>query len=344
MPQARRRRTLQNMSITTETELVPIPELAASIGLEPDEVLMYGQHAAKIELSALDRLRDEPDGKLICVTAMTPTKAGRGQDDDRDLAGRGARPRSASARCSACASRRSGRCSGSRAAAPAADARRSSPMEQINLHFTGDIHAIGAANNLLAAMVDVAPPARQRARPRPALDHLAALPRHGRPRAAPGRGRPRRPRERLSARDRLRHHRRLGGDGDRRRLARPRRPARAARRDHRRLDLRGRAGDRRAARRRRARWRCSSRTRSSRTSCRRSRASRRSSTAGRSRTSPTATTRSSPTGSASSSRDYVVTESGFGADMGFEKFVDIVCRARRLRAERRRPRRDRRRR
>ena len=69
------------------------------------------------------------------------------------------------------------------------------------------------------------------------------------------------------------------------------------------------------------------RRRSSRTSCRRSRASRRSSTAGRSPTSRTATTRSSPTGSALKLGDYVVTESGFGADMGMEKFFNIVCRA-----------------
>ena len=67
------------------------------------------------------------------------------------------------------------------------------PMEQINLHFTGDIHAIGAANNLLAAIDRRPPAARERARARPALDHLAPVPRHGRPRAAAGRDRARRP-------------------------------------------------------------------------------------------------------------------------------------------------------
>ena len=57
----------------------PILSIAQELGLEPDEVLPYGHHAAKIELSALDRLADEPDGKLICVTSVTPTKAGEGK-------------------------------------------------------------------------------------------------------------------------------------------------------------------------------------------------------------------------------------------------------------------------
>ena len=97
-------------------------------------------------------------------------------------------------------------------------------------------------------------------------------------------------------------------------------------RDHGRPDLRGRARHRRATSRPRARWRWSSRTRSSRTSCRPSRASPHSSTAARSRTSRTATTRSSPTASGSSSASTSITESGFASDMGMEKFFDITCR------------------
>ena len=86
-----------------------------------------------------------------------------------------------------------------------------------------------------------APAARERARHRSAHRLVAALRRHQRPRAARHRRRPRRPRERLSAPDGLGHHRSFRGDGDRRRRARPVRPARAARRDHRRLDVRGRS-------------------------------------------------------------------------------------------------------
>ena len=151
----------------------------------------------------------------------------RGQDDDCGLAHAGACGASGGALSSACASPRSGPVFGIKGGAAGGGYAQVVPMEEINLHFTGDLHAIGAANNLLAAMHRGAPAARERARHRPAADHLAALPRHQRPRAARGRRRARRQGERLPARDRLRHHRRLGGDGDRRRRARPRRPPRA---------------------------------------------------------------------------------------------------------------------
>ena len=126
------------------------------------------------------------------------------------------------------------------------------PMEDLNLHFTGDIHAIGAANNLLAAMIDASILHGNPHQHRRAADPVAARGRHERPRAARHRDRPRRPRQRLPARDRLRHHRGLRGDGDHRGRARPPGPAPAARPDHRRLLLRRRqAGHRRGPPRRR---------------------------------------------------------------------------------------------
>ena len=67
------------METTPRGQLEPIDAIAADLGLEPDELLLYGRYAAKIELSALDRLADAPDGKLIAVTAITPTKAGEGK-------------------------------------------------------------------------------------------------------------------------------------------------------------------------------------------------------------------------------------------------------------------------
>ena len=103
------------------------------------------------------------------------------------------------------------------------------PMEDLNLHFTGDIHAIGAANNLLAAMLDASILHGNPHKIDAAARRLAPRARHERPRAAQHRDRPRRARQRLPARVRLRHHRRLRGDGDPRRLARPAGPARAAR-------------------------------------------------------------------------------------------------------------------
>ena len=213
----------------------------AEIGLDDDEIELYGRYKAKVDLVGARPPR-RPAGRRssIGVTAITPTKAGEGKTTTVGRRSRRASARSASARCSACARRRSARCSGSRAARPAAATRRSSRWRTLNLHFTGDIHAIGAANNLLSAMLEAHILHGNELGDRPADGQLAPLRRHERPRAARRRDRPRRPRERLRPRDRLRHHRRLRGDGDRRGRARPLRPAQAARRDHRRA-TRGRA-------------------------------------------------------------------------------------------------------
>ena len=228
-------------------ELRPVLEFAEELGLDAEELQPYGRYAAKIELTALDRLADAPAGQLVCVTSVTPTKAGEGKTTTAislvDGLGRiGERPMLALREPSL------GPVFGIKGGGTGGGRAQLAPMELINLHFTGDIHAIGAANNLLAADRRVAPAARQRARAGPALGHVAPLPRHGRSRAAKDRRRARRPRERRAAGDRLRHHGSVRGDGDRCGRARPRRPARAARRDHGRHDFRGRAGDSRAAR------------------------------------------------------------------------------------------------
>ena len=196
--------------------------------------------------SVLERLADRPNGKLIGVTAITPTKAGEGKTTTavgltQGLGKIGKSPvlclREASL----------GPVFGIKGGAAGGGYSQVVPMEDLNLHFTGDIHAIGAANNLLSAMLEAHILHGNDARDRPADGQLAALRGHERPRPARRRDRPRRPRERLRPRDRLRHHRRLGGDGDHRGRARPLRPAQAARRDHRRLHVGGRAGHRRAA-------------------------------------------------------------------------------------------------
>jgi len=142
-----------SLEIAQQAELRPIAEIAAAAGLEPDEVDLYGKYKAKIDLSVLDRLADKPDGKLVNVTAITPTKAGEGKTTTavsltEGLGAIGRRPvlclREASL----------GPVFGIKGGAAGAGYAQVVPMEDLNLHFTGDIHAIGAANNLLAAMLE----------------------------------------------------------------------------------------------------------------------------------------------------------------------------------------------
>ena len=142
-----------SLEIAQQAQLRPIADIAAAAGLEPDEVDLYGQYKAKIDLSVLDRLADKPDAKLIDVTAITPTKAGEGKTTTavsltQGLGFIGRNPvlclREASL----------GPVFGIKGGAAGAGYAQVVPMEDMNLHFTGDIHAIGAANNLLAAMLE----------------------------------------------------------------------------------------------------------------------------------------------------------------------------------------------
>ena len=142
-----------SLEIAQEAHLRPIAEIAAAAGLEPDEVDLYGKYKAKVALSVLDRLADRPDGKLVGVTAITPTKAGEGKTTTavsltQGLGHIGRKPvlclREASL----------GPVFGIKGGAAGAGYAQVVPMEDLNLHFTGDIHAIGAANNLLAAMLE----------------------------------------------------------------------------------------------------------------------------------------------------------------------------------------------
>jgi formyltetrahydrofolate synthetase len=142
-----------SLEIAQSAVLRPIDELAAELGLLPEEVDLYGRFKAKIDLSVLDRLVANPDAKLIDVTAITPTKAGEGKTTTsvsltQGLGHIGKDPvlclREASL----------GPVFGIKGGAAGGGYAQIVPMEDMNLHFTGDIHAIGAANNLLAAMVE----------------------------------------------------------------------------------------------------------------------------------------------------------------------------------------------
>jgi formate--tetrahydrofolate ligase len=142
-----------SLEIAQEAVLQPIESVAADAGVEADEFEPYGRYKAKISLSILDRLKETADGKLICVTGMTPTKAGEGKTTTlvgltQGLGVIGKNP-------VACLREASlGPVFGIKGGAAGGGLTQVVPMEDLNLHFTGDIHAIGAANNLLAAMID----------------------------------------------------------------------------------------------------------------------------------------------------------------------------------------------
>src|ERR1700753_170293 len=142
-----------SLEIAQEAVLKPIEEIASEAGLEADEIEPYGRYKAKVALSVLERLKDRPDGKLICVTGMTPTKAGEGKTTT--LVGLTQGLGVIGKNAVACLREASlGPVFGIKGGAAGGGLTQVVPMEDLNLHFTGDIHAIGAANNLLAAMID----------------------------------------------------------------------------------------------------------------------------------------------------------------------------------------------
>ncbi|MGA8941499.1 MAG: formate--tetrahydrofolate ligase [Thermoactinomyces sp.] len=139
--------------IAQEAAMLPIEEVAAKIGIEPGALELYGNYKAKIDETKLGYLKDQPDGKLILVTAMTPTPAGEGKTTV--VVGLGdALQRIGKKTAIALREPSLGPVFGIKGGAAGGGFAQVVPMEDINLHFTGDFHAIGAANNLLAAMVD----------------------------------------------------------------------------------------------------------------------------------------------------------------------------------------------
>ena len=142
-----------SLEIAQEAQLQPIDAIAERAGLQPDDFEPYGRHKAKVSLGVLKRLHDTPDGKLVCVAGVTPTKAGEGKTTTavsltQGLGKIGRDP-------VLCLREPSlGPVFGIKGGAAGGGLTQVVPMEDLNLHFTGDIHAIGAANNLLAALLD----------------------------------------------------------------------------------------------------------------------------------------------------------------------------------------------
>jgi formate--tetrahydrofolate ligase len=142
-----------SLRIAQDAELRPIADIAEAAGLLDDEIEPYGRFKAKVDLSVLDRLAAKADGKLIDVTAITPTRAGEGKTTTSVSLTQGLGH--IGKQVALCLREASlGPVFGIKGGAAGGGYAQVVPMEDLNLHFTGDIHAIGAANNLLAAMLE----------------------------------------------------------------------------------------------------------------------------------------------------------------------------------------------
>ncbi|NLK39636.1 MAG: formate--tetrahydrofolate ligase [Clostridiales bacterium] len=142
-----------DIEIAQSTKLLPISDIAAQFDILPEELELYGQYKAKINQSFFDRTKNIPDGKLILVTAINPTPAGEGKTTTTVGLGM-AMNRLGKRAVIALREPSLGPVFGIKGGAAGGGYSQVLPMEDINLHFTGDFHAITAANNLLCAMVD----------------------------------------------------------------------------------------------------------------------------------------------------------------------------------------------
>ena len=142
-----------DIEIARAAKLAPIAAIAAKLGIAETALHPYGRHIAKIDAATIEALAGRPDGKLILVTAISPTPAGEGKTTTSVGLGDGLRRIGKNA--AICLREPSlGPCFGMKGGAAGGGHAQVVPMEQINLHFTGDFHAITAAHNLLAALLD----------------------------------------------------------------------------------------------------------------------------------------------------------------------------------------------
>ena len=144
---------LSDIEIAQKAHMLPITEVAAKLGIGEEDIELYGRYKAKLSMDLINRVQDKPDGKLILVTAITPTPAGEGKSTTtvglaQGLAKIGQKVIVALREPSL------GPCMGIKGGAAGGGYSQVVPMEDINLHFTGDFHAITSAHMLLAAMLD----------------------------------------------------------------------------------------------------------------------------------------------------------------------------------------------
>jgi len=142
-----------DIEIAQAAEMKPITEIAKKIGLQEDELESYGKYKAKVNLSVWNRLKDKPNGNLILVTAINPTPAGEGKTTVTVGLGQALSKMGKKAMI-ALREPSLGPCFGVKGGAAGGGYSQVVPMEDINLHFTGDFHAITSAHSLLAAMLD----------------------------------------------------------------------------------------------------------------------------------------------------------------------------------------------
>ena len=142
-----------DIQIAQEATMLPITEVAKKAGIMPDDLELYGKYKAKLSYELIDKVKDQSKGKLVLVTATNPTPAGEGKTTVTVGLGQALCKLGENA-IIALREPSLGPCMGIKGGAAGGGYAQVVPMEDINLHFTGDIHAIGAANNLLAAMLD----------------------------------------------------------------------------------------------------------------------------------------------------------------------------------------------
>ena len=143
-----------DIEIAQSIQMKPIMEIASSLDIPEEAIELYGNTKCKVDYRILDSLQHKPDGKLILVTAINPTPAGEGKTTTTVGLGDALRKLGKKA-VIALREPSLGPVFGIKGGAAGGGYAQVVPMEDINLHFTGDLHAIGAANNLLAAMLTI---------------------------------------------------------------------------------------------------------------------------------------------------------------------------------------------
>lgn len=142
-----------DIQIAQEAKIVNIMEIAKKIGLDEDSIEQYGKYKAKVDLKVLKNLENKKDGKLVLVTAITPTPAGEGKSTVT-VGLTQALNKLGKSSIAALREPSLGPVFGMKGGATGGGHSQVIPMEDINLHFTGDLHAIGVAHNLIAACID----------------------------------------------------------------------------------------------------------------------------------------------------------------------------------------------
>ena len=142
-----------DIQIAQEASMLPIQEVASSLGIREDELELYGKYKAKLSDELMEDIKDRPNGKLILVTAINPTPAGEGKTTTSVGLGQ-AFGKLGKKAVIALREPSLGPCFGIKGGAAGGGYAQVVPMEDLNLHFTGDFHAITSANNLLAALLD----------------------------------------------------------------------------------------------------------------------------------------------------------------------------------------------